>query len=349
MQSHSPRIRALLWTLLVVVVLLNAYALYRSFAPDESLALVSTADQIALEAAAGGVPANTLASTTSKKGLGSYIKELLGGKKDNLAPAAPPPAQPEPELEDPITPASEPDEAEEEELLEEDPLADDLPPEEEEEYEDLYEEELTEEYPAEEIPTEDLWQLEEYPAPVIEESIFIEETPAPSVAPATRTVAPRAPVKPAVVTRKLADLYIGDITPRLVRDLDQVVAGQTLGFDIRVDNGGAAEAAAFVTRIRVDASVDGTWEKETSIAPQGILPIGASQRLLSANAIDTVAPGRSVVEICVDSTSAVAESNERNNCRRVEFTATASAPVAPATASTNPVKGLFNFLSQFVD
>ncbi len=324
----TKTVAVMLAVFVVCVLTLDAYAL-QQFAPqDESLGAASITSR--LSAATTTVPEHG-------KSFGELIRALFD-KKEKKNVVTPPVRPPRDQVtgHDDDTPAD--DEA--------------YTPADEEEQQQEEEEEYVE--PEYEWPTEEEEPAFEYESlPDTEETVYGEDTTVYSdpsgegAAELPAEPAAKAPIKKVVAPRTigaLPDLYVGEIVPLTSSDIHNLAPYQPLGFSIRVDNAGSREALAFTTRIRVDEHADHTWDTETALAPQGIVPALNTQRLIASDVIRTT-PGKNVVEICVDSAAQVAESNEKNNCRAVEYTV-ADGPV-PVAKKPSLIYSAYQAISQF--
>lgn len=360
-------------TVLAVALLIGgAYRLNHAIVQENVLGLFPVVrSEKGLVAAAGGVSKHSLASTTDVakkeggKGITGYIQDLLKLRKQTVT-VEPPVTPEEPELPPEDPPASDdPDESDTLEPVDEpvDEIDEDLPPEEEEfeDYtEDFYEEvpyeDYADEYPLEEYPYEEYtyeeWVPEEATVPY-DPGVYVDETvvtPATEPAPATKKPAVKRVLTPVATTKKLPDLYVGEIKPLLTEGQTAIQVNGPVGFNLRIDNAGRAEAASFTTRVRIDTGADGSFDTETLIAPQGPLPLNATQRLVASYVVERATAGRHIAEICVDSTNAIAETIERNNCRRIEFAVAGSAaPQTVAPPGYKAYQSLVNFLSGFLN
>lgn len=108
--------------------------------------------------------------------------------------------------------------------------------------------------------------------------------------------------------------------------------GESFQFSTRIKNKGNANYVRGTTparlRFRIDLGNNGSWDDEEVIvlAPDLVVRAGTTSggigfsRVASANYA-----GANAYEVCVDSTEAVSESNETNNCQTKRFTITAAA------------------------
>lgn len=142
----------------------------------------------------------------------------------------------------------------------------------------------------------------------------------------------------------LPDLFVGEVSP-LIGSLDAVQPNQPLALRIRIDNVGSKVAGPFSTRIRVDTGANGSVDEESVVAPQGVLPGRNAQRLTVLSAVKETVSGKDKMQICVDNANVVAESNEKNNCRVVDFTVLAG-PSA-ATPKTSVVSSFTQAIANF--
>lgn len=125
----------------------------------------------------------------------------------------------------------------------------------------------------------------------------------------------------------LPDLQVTSITPPSAA----AQAGNLLSFSGVVSNTGGAGSGASQARLRIDIDNNGTWDVMPANVATAGLAAGATVNASWNNAW-TATAGTHKFEICADAGSAVAESNEANNCPALQIFSVAAAPAAPTLA-----------------